>query len=257
MKLKKRYVILGAVAVIAAAAYIFTPSLENIVKKVVHKYGSQVTGTEVNLGGFNLSLTKGTGKISELTVANPKGYKSDNIISLGEVSVNVDIKSLTSDTIVINEINVKKPIITYEMISLTQNNLKELQNNINKNTASAEKTEETVKEVKNSEGSSKKVVIKLINIEEGHIQAVTAIPGGELDVKLPKIQLTGIGESKQNKGEGIAATISKILSKIVTTASETVVKSGLNNVKDVAKENLDNVVDGVKDRVKKLGIFGN
>ena len=254
--MKKRYIVLGVVAVVAAAAYVFSPSLETIVKKLVHKYGSQVTGTEVNLGGFDLSLTKGTGKISGLTVANPKGYKSENIISLGEVSVNIDIKSLTTDTIVINEINVKKPVITYEMLSLTQNNIKELQNNITKNTASTEKQETVEEKSKSEESSSKKVIIKMINVEEGEIQAVTAVPGGELDVKLPKIQITGIGEDKKASGESIAVTISKVLNKVLTAASETVVKSGLNNVKAVAEENLNNVVGGVKERVKSLGIFG-
>ena len=38
------------------AAYFMTPSAEDIVKTVVHKYGSQVTGTEVNLGGFRLDI---------------------------------------------------------------------------------------------------------------------------------------------------------------------------------------------------------
>ncbi len=255
MKIKKRYIVLGVLAVAAVAAYVFTPSIETIVKKLVNKYGSQVTGTEVNLGGFNLSLTNGTGKISSLTVGNPKGYKSANIISLGEVSVKVNLKSLTTDTIIIDEINVKKPIITYEMLSLTQNNIKELQNNISNNTASAAK-EEKAEAAKGEEGASKKVVIKVININDGEIQAVTSVPGGSAEVKLPNIQLTGIGEDKQNSGENIAVTISKILNKVLATASETVVKSGLNNVKAVAEENLNNVVGDVKDRVKSLGIFG-
>ncbi|MFR8206198.1 MAG: hypothetical protein ACLU99_07550 [Alphaproteobacteria bacterium] len=51
---------------------------------------------------------------------------------MGGVSVKVDLKSPASDTIVINEIKVDKPVLTYEMLSLTQNNIKQLQDNIAK-----------------------------------------------------------------------------------------------------------------------------
>lgn len=130
--MKKKYIFLGILAIVCVGAYYLTPSLETIVKQVVHKYGSQITGTEVNLQGFNLSLTNGEGSIKGLTVANPTNYKSPNLLDLGGVSVKVDLKSLASDTIVINEIKVDKPVLTYEMLSLTQNNIKQLQDNIAK-----------------------------------------------------------------------------------------------------------------------------
>ena len=110
--MKKKYIFLGALVIIIGAAYYLTPSLESIVKTLVNKYGSEITGTEVKLEGFNLSLTNGEGSISGLTVANPQNYKSPYIISLGGVSVKIDLKSLTTDTIIINEIKVDKPVIT-------------------------------------------------------------------------------------------------------------------------------------------------
>ncbi len=256
--MKKKYIFLGALVIIIGAAYYLTPSLESIVKTLVNKYGSEITGTEVKLEGFNLSLTNGEGSISGLTVANPKNYKSPYIISLGGVSVKVDLKSLTTDTIIINEIKVDKPVITYEMLSLTQNNIKQLLDNINKNTASAEKSEaDAAKAETNDKAAGKKVVIKLVSINEGELQAVTPLQSekSSLDVKLPSIQLKDIGADKK-EGESIAGSISKILSKILNTASQTVVKSGLGDLKNVAQESMDSVVGGVKDKVKNLGIFG-
>lgn len=253
--MKKKYIFLGILAIVCVGAYYLTPSLETIVKQVVHKYGSQITGTEVNLQGFNLSLTNGEGSIKGLTVANPTNYKSPNLLDLGGVSVKVDLKSLASDTIVINEIKVDKPVLTYEMLSLTQNNIKQLQDNIAKNTASAEKTEaQDAKAEKKAAG--KKVVIKLVTINEGELRAITSVAGqnNNISVKLPAIKLTGIGEAKN--GESIAASISKILSKILSTASQTVVNSQFGDLKGLAQENLDNVVSGVKDRIKEIGIFG-
>lgn len=258
--MKKRYIFLGVLVAAAAAAYYFTPSLETIVKKVVHKYGSEITGTDVNLNGFKLSLTNGEGRINQITVANPKNYSSPYIFNLGEIYVKVDLKSLTKDTIIIDKIAINKPIITYEMLSLTQNNINEIQKNVAKNTASVNKKQESVSTQEKAKdekpASSKKVIIKELVVADGEIQAVANINGkaNNLNVKLPEIIMKNIGEAKQDAN--IADIISKVISTILTTASQTVVESQLADVRGVAEENLNNVVGGVKDRVKELGLFG-
>ena len=219
--MKKRYVFLGVLVAAVAAGYYFMPSLETIVQKVVHKYGSEITGTDVNLKGFKLSLTNGEGTISEITVANPKNYSSPYIFQLGEISVKVNIKSLTTDTIIIDKIAVSKPIITYEMLSLTQNNISEIQKNVAKNTASAEKQETAAAEKTDTEKteSSKKVIIRELTVEGGEVVAVANINGkaNNLKVALPKIVMKNIGEN--NKKANIAATISKVINTILATAS--------------------------------------
>lgn len=256
----KKRIFFGILAFIVIALAVVWGSLESIVKKVVNKYGSEVTGTEVRLEGFNLSPFSGTASISGLTVANPENYKSPYLLSLGGISVKIDIKSLTSDTIIIEDITVDKPVLTYEMLSLTQNNIKQLQSNISKNTAKAEKSEAqaAAKPEKSAEdkAAAKQVVIKKVTVKAGELKAVANVPGDKAlaDVKLPEIVLTDIGGQK--KGESIASSISKILNKILSTASQTVVKSGLGDLKNVAKENLNDVVGGVKDKVKNFGIFG-
>lgn len=251
----KKY-IFGFLVLVIAAAWYFTPSLETIVKKVVNKYGSEITGTEVNLQGFKLSLTKGEGEISEITVANPKNYSAPYIFSLGDIFVKVDLKSLATDTIIIDKIAINKPVITYEMLSLTQNNISQIQKNIAANTASTDSQKAEAKEAPKDEASSKKVIIKELSIANGEIQAIANINGkaNDLTVPLPTIVMKNIGEEK--KGESIASSITKILNNILKTASKTVVESQLADLKSVANENLDKVVGGVKDRVKELGIFG-
>ena len=257
----KKLIVLGVIILAGVAAYIFSPSLESIVQKLVHKYASQVTGTEVNLSGFKLSLTKGEASLSGLTVANPENYQSPYILNLGNISAKVDVKSLASDTIIIDEILVDKPIITYEMLSITQNNIKQLQENIAKNTASAEKTEQEdnsqaaqTEDEKYSQG--KKVIIKLVRVSGAELQAIAPLQGTENAVKLdiPTIEIKGIGENKKG-GDSIVSSISTILNKILSDASKTAVKAQLGDLKNVAQENMNNVVDGVKDKVKNLGIF--
>ena len=262
--MKKRYIFLSILLIIFAGFYLFAPSLENIVKQLVHKYGSAVTGTDVNLDGFDLKLTEGEAYIGKITIGNPKNYKEKNIIELGSISVKVDIESLTSNTIIIDSIDINKPVINYEILSLTQNNLSQLLENIKQNTASAEKEEISSQNKSSdeasskSESSSKKVIIKKLSIRNGEISVAASAVADltKTTLSLPDITLTNIGEEKKSQGSSIAGTISKVLTKIADTAYKTVVNSKITDLKNVAKENLDNVVGGVKDRIKEIGIFG-
>lgn len=251
--MKKRYIFLSVLVVIIAGVYFFAPSLESIVQKIVHKYGSEITGTDVNLKGFKLGLANGEGNISEITVGNPKDYSAKNIFELGNIYVKVDIKSLTSDTIIIEDIEVSKPIINYEMLSLTRNNISDIQENIKKNTAKSSSEKKTEKPKSEDAAASKKVVIKKLNIKDGEINAIVGKEEA-VSVKLPTITMTNIGEDK--KGESITTTISKILGKILSSASSAVVNSKISDLKGVAEKNLEDITGGVKDRIKSIGIFG-
>ena len=255
--MKKRYIFLSVLVLIIAGVYFFAPSLETIVQKIVHKYGSEITGTDVNLQGFELGLTTGEGRISKIIVGNPKDYTTKNLFELGEIYVKVDIKSLTSDTIVIENVEVSKPVISYEMLSLTRNNISDVLDNIKKNTAKTTQQEEAettkAKESDSAAGAGKKVIIKKLTVKDGEINAV-AVKDSSVSVKLPTITMTDIGADK--KGEPISATISKIIGKILDTASKTVVSSKISDLKSVAEKNLEDIAGGVKDRVKSIGIFG-
>ena len=258
--MKKRYILLAILVILAAGGLYLSTNIESIVKKVVHKYGSEVTGTDVNISGFDLSLKDGTATIKKITVANPNGYKTPHIFELGDISVKIDLKSLTKDTIIIEKVDINKPIITYEMASLTKNNISDIQNNINSFANKAPK-ESVAKETK-SEGSGKNVIIKTLRVEGGELGAHTNIQGFENNVvvKLPPIQINDIGGTSE--GKSIAQTISDVVSHILTAASQTVVKGNLADVKNVAKENLDGAVSSAKERVnetkdilKNLGKF--
>lgn len=190
---------------------------------------------------------------------NPEGYKKPYILSLDGITVKVDLKSLTSDTIIIEKVQIDKPVVTYEMLSLTQNNIKQLQENIKHFTDSGKSASADAKEAQPAEETKeggKKVIIKSLTVNNGELQAAANIAGNspDISVKLPTIQMNNIGAAKN--GDSITQTITKIFNQILSTASATAVSSNLSNLKDVATENLNNVVGGVKDRVKSIGIFG-
>ena len=257
MKLKKRYIVLAAiVGAIAGGVYYVSHNLENIVKSAVNKYGSQVTGTEVKLGGFYFAPFKGEIKLSDLTVANPQGYAKPYIISLGEVFVKLNVKSLTEPVIVVEKVSVVKPEVTYELKNVTNNNVSDLLANINKNTTSEDKVE-TPKEEKKEEksGEGKKVVVDLVSVSDGQVNIAASIAGkgAGAGIPLPNIEIKDIGKEKDKSGKSLSETVVVILKKILNTSYQAVVEKGLGGLKDVANDGikaLNDKADSLKDEAK-------
>lgn len=265
MKIVK-YTLLGLVILVVVAVVAGWLYLEPLVKGAVHKYGTQIVGTEVNLAGFKFSPFAGKVEIEGLTVANPQGYSAPNLLSFGGVKVKVDTKSLFADTIVVEDITVTNPQITYEMPNFTTSNVMQIQENIAKNTASAEEDVIVVeKEEKAQEepATSKNVIIRKVLVEGGVLKAITPLQKDEtaLTLEMPAVELAGIGEDKKsmNVKESITSIFNKILfnatsvvTKALGSATEMAEKAAsatldeAKNVADTAKENAKGLLDSVK-----------
>jgi len=264
ISVKKWHFVLLLLLIAGLAVYFLTPSLENIVQKVVHKYGSQVTGTEVNLGGFRLALLDGEVELSELSVGNPKNYTQPHIMSVGKIAVKVNVKSIFDNTVVVENIRIEKPEVTYEMLSVTRNNISELLENIKNNTAAAAKDAEPdsagAAETKADEPKSagKKVVINNIDVVDGNINFAASLAGhaASASVPLPAINMKDIGKEKSNRGMNPVEAASAVLKKIFNAAYDTAIKSKLVDLKDVAETGMNKVVESVKEKSGLKGWFG-
>lgn len=247
-------------------------NLESIVKASVAKYGSQLTGTEVALDGFRLSLRKGEAELKGLRIANPEGYQTPQILSLGSVYVRLDMRSLLKPIIVVEEIRIANPEIAYELKSVAHNNVSDLLAAVNKNAAAkpaADQTDATragtAKPAVSSGGSAKsasssggkKVIINALNITGGKVSlgATFGGKGAAASVPLPAVTLKDIGREKGSQGKGIIETASLILKKILDTAYDTAVRQGLNSLKDIAGESADTLkgtAENLKNSAKGL-----
>lgn len=252
-------------------------NLESIVKASVAKYGSQLTGTEVALDGFRLSLRKGEAELKGLRIANPEGYQTPQILSLGSVYVRLDMRSLLKPVIVVEEIRIANPEIAYELKSVAHNNVSDLLAAVNKNAAAAAKPAAdqtdatragTAKPAVSSGGSAKsasssggkKVIINALNITGGKVSlgATFGGKGAAASVPLPAVTLKDIGREKGSQGKGIIETTSLILKKILDTAYDTAVRQGLNSLKDIAGESAD-TLKGTAENLKNSakGLLGD
>lgn len=252
------------------------------VRELVHTYGSQAVGTDVNIGRIDVSLENGNGSVSNITVANPKGYSQEYIIKLGNVAVNVDKNSVVKiiketakksgskvKTVVINEIRVEKPEVTYELMNLKQNNADDILANIKKNTASSAKTK--TPEIKDKDATQYNVAIKKVVVTGGEATVAANLLGASqsLSLSLPTITISNLGTEKQGISieDGLARVFQEILKTTVNVVSKADLSSLLGGVSGLATGAVDaatgavgtaaetagKAVDGVTDGVKNIG----
>lgn len=248
-KIKIRHKCMICFGLLFFIIYLNFPSLENLIKKIVHDYGSKVIGTDVSISGVEFKPTTGYVAVNGIQIENPKQYKSKNLFYLDKIGVKINVSSLMDDLIIVDSIQIENPKITYEMISLTENNISDILKNIEKNSSKTNTTKkDTKKSDKNKKETAKKVIIKNLNINNGTVSVMAGIGDlkKELSLPLPKIEMHNIGQEKQ--GSSIIDTMNLVISKILNSATETVVSKNLQDLKQTTKKELKNLSSDLKDK---------
>lgn len=250
--MKKVFIGLAVIAIVLGALlWWLGANLDGIVKKVIEDVGTDVTQTSVDVSGVGIKLLDGKAAISGLSVANPPGFSGSNIFTLDKVSVEIDIQSINSNPIIINEILVRQPQVFYEMNKDQTSNLDVLKKNVasystssssSSSSSGADKEAETGKK-----GEELKLIIKKLNFEGGHLSAVSALaPDKKIEADLPAFQMNNLGQST---GGATSDQIAKqIMDRLVKQAVDVATKAGVGQLTDElqkkGKEALDEKMGG-------------
>ena len=240
--IKKLFFTFFFLIIIAALAAVFVapPLISKGIVEGVNRFGPDVTQTKVSLAAANISLFKGSATLENLLIGNPDGYTEANAFEMGKIAVDLDITSLTEDTIVIKRVFIQEPKINYEK-KLIGSNLQALQKNIEASIGrdSDGETAPTESEADKKDAKPAKKVIIEEFIVEGATVKLTAV-GQTLPVNIPTLKLMDIG-----KDEGGIDQV-KAVSIFMVELTQNVVAQVSNKIGDV-KELGNDVVDQVKD----------
>ena len=228
--------------------------LGSIVKQGVETAGPAVLGVPMKLESAQFALLRGHISLRGFVLGNPKGFKTEKAISVGEITVDIDVKSLLSDTIIIKRIYIHAPDVTYEL-GLGKSNIGRI---LEQAGGSAEESEgeskpETKEEPPAEKSGGKKVVIDEILIEKGkvHVSATMAM-GAAAPIPLPTIRLTDIGKEEDKKGVSPLEVVRRVLGAILGSVGKLVtgtvglVGDGVKAVGGVAMDAAGAVGDGAK-----------
>src|SRR5262249_9337526 len=136
--------------------------LNTIVQVAIESFGPKMTQTTVKLSSVSLSPFSGKGRIRGFIIGSPKCFDAPSALKLKDIRVSLEPKSLASDKIMIHEISIDSPEITYEM-KRSGNNLQTIEKNIESFVPTSQNKEKT------ASGKEEKVEIDSFTLKNGKV----------------------------------------------------------------------------------------
>jgi hypothetical protein len=218
-----------------------------MVKGAVNGFGPVLMGVPVTLEKASFRPLAGKLKLTNLHVGNPEGFKTPALFELGVVNIELNSKSLFSDTILIHKIEVVAPHITYEK-SILGSNFSELMKQFG-----GDKT----KKPEEKSGGKKVVIEEMIVTDPALNVSITAAGGHYIPVKLGRVELKDIG--KEHGGVTFADALSIIFSVVTSNIENAVlgagdlIGSGAKAIGNGAQAAGGAVVNGASSVIKGVG----
>ncbi len=211
MSMKKKIIIsiIAALVLFIAGSVIYVlTNIDSIVKAAIEKYGSEATKTAVRVSSVKIKLTDGEGGLRGLTIADPPGFSFPSIISLGEVSLRIAVKSITQTPVVIDNVLISGPEVFYEMKEDASSNVDALR----KNLASGPSREE--KPIKAAKGKEVRLRIRKLVFEKGKVHVrIAKVADRPNTLDLARIELTDIGGQKGATPEEVGRIVATALAE--------------------------------------------
>lgn len=216
----KRLLLLGGLALallVGVLAYVVYSRLDRIVEAALERYGSEITQTRVRVDGAHISPASGEGALRGLTIGNPEGFDADPVLRLGEIKLSLDVASLGGGPILIREIAIDRPAITYEL-GPGGSNLDAIQRNVEQYAAAMTRSARE----SSAEGGTR-LVIEHFRVRGGQVTvSAKALQGRSLTAALPDLHLRDIGKAQGGATPGeVARQIAARLSRSVTQSVAT------------------------------------
>lgn len=243
MKAKAKKVLLITGAAVLVLLVVLMLSLGAIIKTAVTTAGPKLAGVPIQLSKVTVNPFGGLVHIKGLVIGNPQGFNTPSAMELSEFKVDLAMGSLFTDTIVIKQILINGPQITYEK-SLKSSNLSTLQENLAPKQAAAPKQETAPAKDPAEKKAAKKVIIEDFQLNGAKVNVtITALGGKKMTLPLPDIKMKDIG--KDSGGASPAEVISETFDAISKAVVEAVASAG-----DIAGDALKNVGGAATDAAK-------
>ena len=257
------------VVILVVGVLVLYSSLGAIITKAVNTQGPEIVQAPVNLKKTEIDAASGKGTLRNLVIGNPEGFETETFFKMDEIQITLDTDSITSDTVVIKEISIQAPEITYELGG-SGSNIDAIQRNVDafvkKHVGSSSSNEKSA-----DKENGTKLVIDHVYVKNGKVNISATLLGGKaLTIPLPDLHLKDIGKKDNGAtpGEAVQSVISALkgailkavaplnLDQVGETAGK-VIKGAQDAVEGTAKgitDTLGKGAEGVTDTMK--GLFG-
>ena len=239
MKLFKRILVVTFLIVLVGIIVVVL-SFDAIAKVAVEKGASYALGVKTSLNSAKVGLFSGKFRLAGLRVDNPAGFHSDHFLTLSEGGLDLSMRSLAQDTIVVPLLKLKGIDVYLERRGDGKTNYSVLLDHLQRMESAG----------KPSTKKGTKYVVRQIVIEDvtAHVNLIPVI--GKLTattVHIPEIRLENVG-SEDNKGVLLAELTGKLVKEILVA----VVQKGTGIIPNDMAKDLNSSLKGLVGQAGKL-----
>jgi len=208
MKHKGLKIVAGLLIVLTGVFIILSYTIDGIVKSAIEKNGTELFQTEVDLGNVNISMWNGSSEIYGFTVTNPEQFSDQPAIEVDEIFLNLDLTSMLSDTIVIENIRISGARLFFEQEGFGIN-LRTLNQNMDLSTDE----DDTI------------IVIEQLIVENATVQVSSSIERERtVEANIENFELSGIGRDGNST---LKESMQQILAPLIEQAIQEAMTGGL------------------------------
>ena len=214
----------GIVLVLAVFIWQVVANLDSIVAGAIEDAGSDALKTEVSVSGVSIDLKNAKAGIAGMTIANPAGYSGAKLFEMEGIEVGLDLESLGGDVLVIQSIRIQNPIINFEGDASGGSNMQTLLNNIKSGSS-----HDSPGDVATGSDDEPRMIIESFQLTGGQVKATSELkPGEVLDLKLPAINMSGIGKSQGGVTADVVAH--EIATELVNEVISATARAGVSKL---------------------------
>ncbi len=234
-------VLLLLLALLGGGAWWLYQSKDAMVANAIRDYGPRITGVPVKLRSVHIEPASGTAILSGLELGNPPGFKTPRVMALGEISLRLDVGTLTADVVRIQELRIVQPHVTYERGD-GGSNLEVIERNVQSYIAlQANATDKSAQKPQ----TQKKLIIDHLYIQGAKADVSAAVLDGRaLTVPIADIHLQALGE--KSGGATPAEIAGQVVNAIKHSVAPHVTSSPAGEVVNGIKHGAKAAVNAVK-----------
>ncbi|MFC3052438.1 DUF748 domain-containing protein [Kordiimonas pumila] len=237
----KKILIVLLLVILAGGVFLYT-KLDSIIKTGIETEGPKTLNVSVDLDGISLSPFSGKINVKGLELGQPNGFGEGAIASIGSFDMKVEPRTLMSNHIIIDSINIGQPVFDVRMQG-SKSNIKALQDGLD-----LPATEPTAPE--------DEITLTIRSLVVSNPRILASSDGAlklDEDIKLADFKLTNLGTDEKGLApREIARHVMDTLQPQITKALIAAGASGkVKDLADGAKDKLEKGLGGLLDKLKK------
>ena len=214
--MKKLLIVGGGLlfGLITATAITLYMSLGTIVSDMVESNGSDMLGTAVTVEQVEIGPFDGYLSLRGVAVKNPREFKAENIFTLAEMTIRLDMSTIRDDLIRVHLLSLIEPKIYYELEFPDGNNLATIGRNIdayNKRNGGSEAAS-TAESVAVTEEDEPRLIVSQFEMLGAQFRSGTNVQSQVL-AKFPDFRIQNIGAES---GGATPAEVAKYILGIIS-----------------------------------------